>query len=73
MSNAPLDNSKSSSDVPELHNGDFMTQREFHTIYERMPVSFRAELIGGTVFVSARAESTSPTASTIHTWAVATA
>ncbi len=52
MSNAPLDDSNSSFDVPELHNGDRMTQREFHSIYERMPANFRAELIGGTVFVS---------------------
>lgn len=36
----------------ELHSGDRMTQAEFHRIYERMPANFRAELIGGTVYVS---------------------
>lgn len=37
---------------PELHNGDRMTQAEFHRIYEQMPEDFRAELIGGIVYVS---------------------
>jgi Uma2 family endonuclease len=36
----------------ELNNGDRMTQAEFHRIYERMPESFRAELIGGIVYVA---------------------
>ncbi len=36
----------------ELHNGDHMTQPEFHRIYERMPEEFKAELIGGIVFVA---------------------
>ena len=36
----------------ELHNGDHMTQPEFHRIYERMPKEFKAELIGGIVYVS---------------------
>jgi Uma2 family endonuclease len=42
----------SSKDVPELHNGDRMTQPEFHRIYERMPPDFKAELIGGIVYVA---------------------
>ena len=37
---------------PELHNGDRMTREEFHRIYEQMPEDFRAELIGGIVYVS---------------------
>jgi len=36
----------------ELHNGDRMTREEFHRIYEQMPEDFRAELIGGIVYVS---------------------
>ena len=36
----------------ELHNGDRMTREEFHRIYEQMPENFRAELIGGIVYVS---------------------
>lgn len=36
----------------ELHNGDRMTQPEFHRIYSQMPESFRAELIGGVVYVA---------------------
>jgi Uma2 family endonuclease len=37
----------------ELRNGDHMTREEFHRAYEQMPESFRAELIGGIVFVGA--------------------
>lgn len=36
----------------ELHSGDRMTRAEFHRIYETMPEDFRAELIGGTVYVA---------------------
>src|SRR5262245_49523642 len=36
----------------ELYTGDHMTQAEFHRIYSRMPENFRAELIGGIVYVS---------------------
>ena len=36
----------------EMYNGDRMTQPEFHRIYELMPENFRAELIGGIVYVS---------------------
>jgi Uma2 family endonuclease len=35
----------------ELHNGDCMTQREFHRLYEQAPEGFKAELLGGVVFV----------------------
>jgi Uma2 family endonuclease len=37
---------------PELSSGDEMTQAEFHRIYQRMPEDFKAELIGGIVYVS---------------------
>jgi Uma2 family endonuclease len=41
-----------SAECPELHSGDRMTRAEFHRIYERMPKSFKAELIGGIVYVA---------------------
>src|SRR5262245_47183796 len=37
---------------PELHSGDRMTQKEFHRIYQMMPKHFKAELIGGIVYVA---------------------
>ena len=40
------------ADLPELHNGDHMTRAEFHRIYEQMPPDFRAELIGGIVYLA---------------------
>jgi hypothetical protein len=40
------------AEIPELHSGDRMTREEFHRIYEMMPENFRAELIGGIVYVS---------------------
>ena len=40
------------SEPPELHSGDEMSQAEFHRIYQRMPKEFKAELIGGIVYVS---------------------
>lgn len=36
----------------EMYNGDRMTQAEFHRIYSQMPKNFRAELIGGIVYVA---------------------
>ena len=42
---------KSAEPKAELHNGDTMTQPEFHRIYEQMGEDFRAELIGGIVYV----------------------
>jgi Uma2 family endonuclease len=41
-----------SLESPELHSGDQMTRAEFHRIYERMPKNFKAELIGGIVYVA---------------------
>jgi hypothetical protein len=39
----------------ELHSGDRMTREEFHRIYEQMPEHFKAELIGGVVYVASPA------------------
>lgn len=39
-------------DRVELYSGDRMTQEEFHRAYKRMPKDFKAELIGGTVYVA---------------------
>ncbi len=36
----------------ELHSGDRLTRREFHRIYQQMPPEFKAELIGGIVYVA---------------------
>ncbi len=41
-----------SSDRPEFHNGDRMSREEFHRIYEQMPESCEAELVGGIVYVA---------------------
>jgi hypothetical protein len=38
-------------DAPELYSGDRMNRDEFHRIYARMPDDFRAELVGGVVYV----------------------
>lgn len=38
---------------PQLHSGDHMNREEFHAIYKQMPEDFKAELIGGIVYVSA--------------------
>lgn len=37
---------------PELHSGDRMARDEFHSRYARTADPFRAELVGGTVYVS---------------------
>jgi Uma2 family endonuclease len=42
----------SARDLPELHSGDRMTREEFHRIYSQMPEDFKAELIGGIVYVA---------------------
>jgi Putative restriction endonuclease len=39
-------------DCAELHSGDRMTRAEFHRVYEQTPDKFKAELIGGIVYVS---------------------
>jgi len=35
-----------------LDNGDLMSQAEFHIVYEKTPEHFKAELIGGVVYVA---------------------
>jgi Uma2 family endonuclease len=40
------------TEILELENGDHMSQPEFHRIYSQMPERFRAELIGGIVYVA---------------------
>lgn len=40
------------STMSELQTGDRMTREEFHRIYEQAPEDFRAELIGGIVYVA---------------------
>jgi Uma2 family endonuclease len=37
--------------LPPLENGDQLDQKTFHARYEAMPEDFRAELIGGIVYV----------------------
>lgn len=41
-----------SVEVSDLHTGDRMTRREFHRAYEQTPKNFKAELIGGIVYVA---------------------
>jgi Uma2 family endonuclease len=41
-----------SAEPQELHSGDRMTREEFHRIYAAMPEDFKAELIGGIVYVA---------------------
>jgi len=36
----------------DLRNGDRLTQKEFHAIYETMPKHVKAELIGGIVYMA---------------------
>src|SRR5437660_9969887 len=40
------------SEELELENGARMSQPEFHRIYSQMPDHFKAELIGGIVYVA---------------------
>src|SRR4051812_8335345 len=39
-------------DVTTLRNGDRMNADEFHRIYKTMPSGFKAELVGGIVYVA---------------------
>src|SRR5712692_184659 len=41
--------------IPLLHNGDRLTQQEFHSRYEAYPDDVRIELIGGIVFMASPA------------------
>lgn len=42
----------SAAEIVELCTGDRMTQEEFHRAYEQTPDDFKAELVGGTVYVA---------------------
>jgi len=42
--------------VPALHNGDRLTQAEFHRRYEAAPPDLKAELIGGIVYLASPAD-----------------
>lgn len=46
----PRSRTPKSESLPPLHNGDSMTQPEFHRRYEAYPEDVKFELIGGTVF-----------------------
>ena len=48
-----------------MHSGDRMVQREFHELYENTSDEFKAELIGGIVYV---ASPVSPAHETVHRW-----
>ena len=41
--------------IPELHNGDRLTQKEFHRRYEAYPEHVKIELIGGIVYMASPA------------------
>ena len=43
---------ETNSKLPQLHSGDRLSREEFHRIYEQMPEDFKAELIGGIVYVA---------------------
>ncbi len=36
----------------ELYSGDRLNRRTFHRLYEKTPESFKAELVGGVVYVA---------------------
>jgi Uma2 family endonuclease len=38
--------------IPLLHNGDHLTQKEFHRRYEAYPEDVKSELIGGIVYMA---------------------
>jgi hypothetical protein len=52
MASVPEPRRSSRRDVPTLESGDRLTQAEFHRIYEQMPENFKAELVGGVVYVA---------------------
>lgn len=52
MSTVPARLPQPPREPPDLHTGDRMTREEFHAAYERAPEGFKAELIGGIVYVA---------------------
>lgn len=52
MASLPRNHHENEPPYAELHSGDNMMRKEFHEAYGRMSEDFRAELIGGIVFVA---------------------
>lgn len=52
MASVPEPRRTPKREVPTLESGDRLTQAEFHRIYEQMPENFKAELVGGVVYVA---------------------
>jgi Uma2 family endonuclease len=52
MKSASRTRERTRGPLPALHNGDHMTQEEFHRRYEQYPEDIKAELIGGIVFMA---------------------
>ena len=52
MATVSLPASEPNPEPLELHNGDRMKRAEFHRMYEQMPKRFKAELIGGIVYLA---------------------
>jgi Uma2 family endonuclease len=54
MATVPTEKKRSrpTNGIPLLQNGDRLSQAEFHRRYEAMPPEFRAELVGGIVYVT---------------------
>ena len=48
---APLHSPPAADRLPLLEPGDHLDRPTFHAIYERMPPGFKAELVGGVVYV----------------------
>jgi Uma2 family endonuclease len=48
----PRSRKRQTPPLPPLHNGDRMTQPEFHRRYEAYPEDVKFELIGGTVYMA---------------------
>jgi Uma2 family endonuclease len=60
-----------------LHSGDRMTREEFHRIYRSTPDDFKAELVGGIVYVSSplkiqHSENHLPLGGVFHSYATST-
>lgn len=48
----PVRSERRAEEIPPLHNGDRLTQPEFHRRYMVMPRGVKAELIGGIVYMA---------------------
>lgn len=52
MPSAPRESRTPKGFVPPFHNGDKLDQKTFHALYEQTPDGFKAELIGGIVYMA---------------------